>query len=159
MFPTKTDTNPLFAAALPNRFVALVPADQAKNIAEKIERNVRLFVQELGDTSLRRILKTIGVDEADDSLYCFEQIKQQLAGFPEVYWAAVPWSLATKDKQADTTQLQPILSNFYPEGDEVGFLGGKAWQVLQKGIELDGAKFYTPIRVYCTPLCMSCLTA
>ena len=144
-FKQKTDTNPLFAAALPNRFVALVPADQAKDIAEHIERKVRMFVKELGDASLRRILKEIGLDETDDSPYCFAQLKAQLAGFPEVYWAAVPWSLATKGKQADTTQLHSILSNFFPEDEKkMGFLGSDAWKVLQKDIELDGAKFYMP---------------
>ncbi|SEA85242.1 CRISPR-associated protein Cmr2 [Thiothrix caldifontis] len=143
-FKQKTDTNPLFAAALPNRFVALVPADQAKDIAERIERKVRMFVKELGDASLRRILKEIGLDETDDSPYCFTQLKAQLAGFPEVYWAAVPWSLAIKGKQADTTQLHPILSSFYEDSKKVGFLDSDAWKVLQKDIELDGAKFYTP---------------
>lgn len=143
-FKQKTDANPLFAAALPNRFVALVPADQAKVIAEKIEQRVRLFIQELGDASLRRILKEVGLDETDDSPYCFAQLKAQLKGFPEVYWAAVPWSVATKGKQADTTQLRLILSNFYPEGETVGFLDSPAWTVLQQDIELDSTKFYTP---------------
>jgi CRISPR-associated protein Cmr2 len=30
-----TDSNPLFSAALPNRFVAVVPASRARAIAEK----------------------------------------------------------------------------------------------------------------------------
>lgn len=39
------DTNPLFAAALPNRFVALVPAGQAESMAHEIEKAVRDWVR------------------------------------------------------------------------------------------------------------------
>lgn len=134
---TKTDANPLFAAALPNRFVALVPADQAASIAKEIENTVREFVLAQGTKAIRKILQTIGETSRSD-LPCYRQLDEQLAGFPEVYWAAVPWTLGGESK------LRPILSNFYEDPKAVGFLDSSAWKVLQKGIELEGAKFYTP---------------
>ena len=133
----KTDANPLFAAALPNRFVALVPADQAATIAKQIEIRVREFVINQGTKAIGKILETIGESSRSD-LPCYQQLDEQLAGFPEVYWAAVPWTLGEENK------LRPILSNFYEDPKTVGFLDSPAWKVLQKGIELEGAKFYQP---------------
>lgn len=139
----KTDANPLFMAALPNRFVALVPADQAATIAAQIERRVHEFINTLGTDTLVKILGEI--DEPTNSdLPCYQQLDKQLQDFPEVYWAAVPWSLVGKGRPPETGTLRKVLSNFYPEGEEVGFLDSHAWQVLQQDIELDGARFYAP---------------
>lgn len=140
---TKTDVNPLFAAALPNRFVALVPADKAKLIAEQIESEVKEFVNQQGTRALKKILKAIGEDSQSD-LHCYKQLDEQLKGFPEVYWAAVPWSLAGNDKKADDRELRSILSNFLEDSEHDGFLNSDAWKVLQNEIALDGAKFYQP---------------
>lgn len=144
----KTDANPLFAAALPNRFVAIVPSDQAAAIAEEIARRVREFVADLGEATLRKILEEIGEPWRDD-LPCVAQMQAQLDGFPEVHWAAVPWSLAegeeVDDKRpANATALHAALARFYPDRGKVGFLDGEAWPVLCKDIELDGARFYAP---------------
>ena len=144
----KTDANPLFAAALPNRFVAIVPADRAADLAKEITRRVREFVANLGDRTLRKILEEIGEPWRED-LPCVAQMTAQLDGFPEVHWAAVPWSLAEGPevdgkRPADESGLRGALAGFYPDGEKVGFLDGEAWQVLSKGIELDGARFYAP---------------
>lgn len=144
----RTDANPLFAAALPNRFVAIVPADQAARLAEDITRRVRAYVAGLGDSTLRRILEEIDEPWRDD-LPCVDQLNTQLADFPEVHWAAVPWSLAEGGeadgkRPAETTRLRAALARFYPEGEKVGFLDGEAWPVLSKDIELDGARFHAP---------------
>ncbi len=145
---SKTDANPLFAAALPNRFVAIVPEAQAASLASEITQRVRGFVAGLGERTLRRILEEIGEAWRDD-LPCVAQLKAQLADFPEVHWAAVPWSLAegkaeNGQPRTDTTKLREALAGFYPEGEKVGFLDGEAWPVLSQGIVLDGARFYDP---------------
>lgn len=144
----KTDANPLFAAALPNRFVAIVPADQAKELAEEITQRVRKCVRDLGEATLRRILDEIDEPWRDD-LPCVDQLKAQLADFPEVHWAAVSWSLAEGEeadgkRPAETSRLRAALARFYPEDEMVGFLDGEAWPVLSKDIELDTAKFLAP---------------
>src|SRR5690554_817252 len=83
-----TDANPLFSAALPNRFVAVVPASKAKEIAESVERNVRDWLQELGDKVVTELLTVAGYQgEQEDIRTPYEQMKEQLQGFPEVHWA------------------------------------------------------------------------
>lgn len=144
----RTDANPLFAAALPNRFVAIVPADRAAGLADEITRQVRAFVAGLGDSSLRKILEEIGEPWRDD-LPCMHQLKIQLADFPEVHWVAVPWSLAEGEevdgkRPAETCRLRAALARFYPEGEKVGFLDGEGWSVLSKDIEIAGARFLAP---------------
>ncbi|MBN2700040.1 MAG: type III-B CRISPR-associated protein Cas10/Cmr2 [Methylothermaceae bacterium] len=139
----KSDANPLFMAALPNRFVALVPADQVQNLTAEIESRLREFIREQGQKALHKILAAIG-EPKRKNLPCYEQLEAQLQGFPEVYWAAVPWSLAIKNDQPDANNIKGILSNFYPEEGKVGFLDSEAWKVLQTPIELNGVKFYRP---------------
>ncbi len=140
---SKTDANPLFSAALPNRFVALIPSDQARDIAEKIQYRVREFANDKGKAAISKILQVVDQPDSSD-LPCYRQLDDQLKDFPEVYWAAVPWSLAESDGNPDSNKLRAVLSNFYTEQDKIGFLDSDAWKVLQEDIELEGAKFYAP---------------
>ncbi len=133
-----TDSNPLFAAALPNRFVAAVPASQAKELAEAVQTQVRAWLQTLGGNVLARLLEEVGEQNRAD-LPCHQQMREQLAGFPEVHWAAVPFSLikvANPDKQTglDPTQLSAAMQPFFgtADGQDAGFLATPAWQLLQK---------------------------
>ncbi len=144
------DANPLFAAALPNRFVALVPAGRARILAERCRDHVRDWMQRVGKQVVERLLQEAG-EPLDESLYCFEQARRQLAGFPEVHWASVPFSLigATPDgKQVtDTAQLSEAMAPFFGAGSDepAGFLAGKAWEVLQRDIQWeDGTDFFIP---------------
>ena len=105
-----TDGNPLFAAALPNRFVAVVPASQARELAGAVQTEVRQWLQKKGQEVLERLLKAAGEDESDKSLYGYRQMREQLEGFPEVHWAAVPFSLiragnAQKQTDLDVSEL------------------------------------------------------
>ena len=146
-----SDANPLFSAALPNRFVAVVPASQARDIAERCSRAVRQWLQELGEDVVSRLLKTAGYDvEAEQIPY--EQMKQQLQGFPEVHWAAVPFSLikprnADKQTDLDTHGISEAMAPFFgaTSGKPCGFLATPAWQILQKEIDWgDGTTFFAP---------------
>ena len=144
------DANPLFAAALPNRFVALVPAGRARILAERCRDHVRDWMQRVGRQVVERLLQEAG-ESLDESLYCFEQARRQLAGFPEVHWASVPFSLigATPDgKQVtDTAQLSEAMAPFFGavSDEPAGFLAGKAWEVLQRDIQWeDGTDFFIP---------------
>jgi CRISPR-associated protein Cmr2 len=146
-----TDSNPLFSAALPNRFVALVPRSKAKALADRVEAQVRTWLQTLGERVLERLLGAAGVD-TDPSLYCYQQMREQLAGFPEVHWAAVPFSLIreTKDdgrRALDTSALSAAMAPFLgAEPDALaGFLATPAWQVLQRETQWqDGTTFFAP---------------
>lgn len=146
-----TDANPLFSAALPNRFVAVVPASQAGEIAEQVTQAVRGWLQRLGLDVVSRMLKEAGFDvEATQTPY--EQMKAQLSGFPEVHWAVVPFSLirpcnAEKQTDLDLARLSAAMAPFFgvEDGQPCGFLATPAWQVLQKEMDWgDGTTFFAP---------------
>ena len=151
-----TDGNPLFTAALPNRFVAVVPADTATGIAEAITRRVRDWIQTRGATVVDRLLEAAGFRDRDaprdESIHAYRQMRDQLDGFPEVHWAAVPFSLApprNTERQTglDTTRLSEAMAPFFgaERGESCGFLASPAWQVLQREMHWDaGHTFYSP---------------
>lgn len=146
-----TDANPLFSAALPNRFVALVPASQAKAIAESVETAVRKWFQELGEDVVTLLLSTAGYSGEQENITTpYEQMKAQLQGFPEVHWAAVPFALIhprNKEKQTDLdiTQLSASMKPFFTGDGEPGFLDSPAWKILQKEIQWgDNTTFFAP---------------
>ena len=140
---SKTDGNPLFAAALPNRFVAVVPAAQAREIAQAVQKEVRQWLQELGQKTLRRLLDAAGLK--GENLHCHEQMREQLEGFPEVHWAAVPFSLirahnAQKQTDLDVSALAEAMRPFFgtKTGQPCGFLDTPAWRLLQKELQVTG---------------------
>lgn len=134
-----TDANPLFSAALPNRFVAVVPASQAQQIAGQVAQAVRAWLRETGEDAVSRLLEVAGLDVETTTPY--EQMKDQLEGFPEVHWAAVPFSLihprnTAKQTDMDVTALSDAMAPFFgvEPGKTCGFLDTPAWQALQKDI-------------------------
>lgn len=145
----QTDANPLFAAALPNKFVAIVPASQAEKLARRIAEQVRNWTQRQANAALDCLLKRAG-GAISDAAPAREQIKQQLAGFPEVHWAAVPWSplVVERERQPpEVSSLTDALGCFYPKesASAPGFLSGPAWKLLNKALELpDGTVFFRP---------------
>ncbi len=143
---SRSDANPLFAAALPNRFTALVPADRARSLAERITSQVRAWVLARGESAFRLLLREAGVPDAP-SLPGYAQLREQLDGFPEVHWAAVPWSLAGTDADgrvdADAPTLAEAMQPFF-ENRPPGFLGGTAWRLLSGGLELEAGNFWRP---------------
>ncbi len=137
-----TDANPLFAAALPNRFVAIVPALRAREIAEAVQRAARDWVMQQGERALSMLQEKADITDAG---YAVEQVARQLAHFPECHWCAVPWSLMDGDgDEIDISRLRDALAGFLPEGAEVGFLDSNAWKLLSREIEIDGQRFYRP---------------
>ncbi len=138
-----TDANPLFSAALPNRFVAVVPASQAKDIAERCTAAVRTWLEATGQDVVERLLKVAGLHTGEKQ-HCHKQMADQLKGFPEVHWAAVPFSLihprnVDKQNDLDTTQLSAAMAPFFgvEPGKPCGFLASPAWQVLKEDTAWD----------------------
>ncbi len=139
---TGTDANPLFVAAMPNRFMAIVPASQAEAIAKEVEQTVSNWVMAQGKAALKKLREKSGVRGPD---YADAQVERQLADFPECYWCAVPWPPAGgEDQSMDTKWLRGALAGFYPEGEDVGFLDSKAWKLLKNKITVDGHDVYCP---------------
>lgn len=146
-----TDANPLFAAALPNRFVALVPASKAGQLAMQVQRAVRVWLQTLGSGVVDRLLREAGL-ATDGASHAHRQMREQLEGFPEVHWAAVPFSLIRvgdeqRQTKLDTTALGAAMAPFFDAqpGQRPGFLSSPAWQVLQQETRWDsGTTFFAP---------------
>lgn len=146
-----TDANPLFAAALPNRFVAVVPRAKARELAQQVERAVRGWLQKVGQDVVARLLKEAGLAD-DPAVPAWQQMREQLEGFPEVHWAAVPFSLirprnAERQTDLDVTALSAAMAPFFgvEPGKPAGFLASHAWQVLQKNTPWDSdTTFFAP---------------
>ncbi len=152
----ETDANPLFSAALPNRFVAIVPASAAKAIAGEIEARVRDWLKSRGTEVIDRLLEAASLrrptDPRDETVYAYRQMGEQLEGFPEVHWAAVPFSLirqgdAKRQTDVDTAMLSEAMAPFFgvDANQPSGFLDSPAWQVLRKSRTWhDGTRFFAP---------------
>jgi len=146
-----TDANPLFSAALPNRFVAVVPASQAKAIAQACENAVRDWLQTTGQDVVKRLLDAADLNTGAEQ-HCHQQMRDQLKGFPEVHWAAVPFSLirprnADKQNDLDTSNLSAAMAPFFgvADGQTAGFLASPAWQVLKDDMAWDDrTTFWSP---------------
>src|SRR5690606_26109293 len=145
---SETDANPLFSAALPNRFLAIAPADQAVAIAHEIEAHLQQWVIAQAETALRQVLKEAGGEDSPN-LPAYQQIQDQLRGFPEVHWSVTPYSALVADGERDvrTDSLAEAMRPFFPSEQAAapGVHGSDAWQVLQRPVELEGeAKCYQP---------------
>ena len=168
----ETDANPLFSAALPNRFVAVVPAGEAREIAGEVEARARSWLKSLGDDVVDRLLSEASLrrsgDPRDETVYAYRQMREQLDGFPEVHWAAVPFSLirprdGRRQTDLDTSMLSEAMAPFFKAprcdapapsaspvpgagADEpIGFLDSPAWRVLQEDRTWsDGTRFFAP---------------
>lgn len=143
----KTDANPLFMAALPNKFVAIVPAGQAATLAEKVTLAVRDWVKNTAQAMLAELLEKARIDNVAE-LPCHTQLAEQLSGFPEVHWATVPFSLIASDTDGKALLEQSTLAAasqpFFGQDKAPGFLGSPVWRVLSKEIDIEGARFFTP---------------
>ena len=152
----ETDANPLFSAALPNRFVAVVPAAGAGEIAGEIETRVRGWLQSLGACVVDRLLEEAALrdrgEPRDEAVHAYRQMRGQLDGFPEVHWAAVPFSLSqSRDRDRriglDTSELSKAMAPFFgvDASEPSGFLSSPAWKVLQQDRTWeDGTTFFAP---------------
>jgi CRISPR-associated protein Cmr2 len=131
------DTNPLFAAALPNRFVALVPAGEAEGLAREIATTVRGWAGRQAYAALAELLAVAG---PRDAAVAESQIARQFANFPEVHWAVVPWRLAG-DATLDDGRLKDLLPRL---GSDPAYLDPKLDGLLRSEITVEGHPFFKP---------------
>jgi CRISPR-associated protein Cmr2 len=143
-----SDENPLFAATMPNKFSAIVPAASAEDIARRIEKRVR---EQARDWALEAARKLFGDSTANKNVWLL-QIEEQMAGFPEVTWAIAEWPMpedARENKlpsEESMRSLKSALGAFYPltAADAPGFFSEGVWKVLNQEVELEGVKFFRP---------------
>lgn len=129
-----TDANPLFAATLPNKFMALVPASRARDIAEQVTDAVRAKALEWAAQAAEKVFAEGGGNVAADA-HWRGQIAGQLRGFPEVHWSVADWPTATDaDGFPDSASLEATLAAFYPEDAAApGFFADPLWRLVAGG--------------------------
>lgn len=87
----KPSPDKLRLATLPNRFFAVVPADQAEELAKKAEKAVRNEWRRLAEEVWKQICEKVPDFEKARPIW-----DRQLAQFPEVYWAIYKWDATPK---------------------------------------------------------------
>jgi CRISPR-associated protein Cmr2 len=150
----RTDTNPLFAASLPNKFMAVVPSKQAAALAERAQAAIKNAAKMWAREAARLAFEAAGVPMLDAT---HAQIDQQLLGFPEAYWAAATWPVngaddadndtflsGYKDVGAASQQLHAALDQIHPDLKKQGVFQDATWKVLTKELKLDNLQFWTP---------------
>jgi CRISPR-associated protein Cmr2 len=151
---TGTDANPLFSAAILNRFVAVVPASQAAELAARCGKAARDWLLAKGLEVVDLLLEEAGFRSKgaprDETIHAYRQMREQLEGFSEIYWAVAPFSLIccrdeAKQRDLDVSPLLHAMAPFFgvEEGKPCGFLATPAWQVLCSELKWDdGTTFH-----------------
>jgi CRISPR-associated protein Cmr2 len=139
----KTDTNPLFSAALPNKFVAVVPARRARELAERATAAAKTRAQEIAEQAAERVFDAAGVALPETTS---EQIARQMSEFPEAFWASATWPVQSDVKNIDeaASQLQDALAAIHPDLAKQGIFDDRIWPVLTRKLDLDGFAFWQP---------------
>ncbi|MDK2795316.1 MAG: CRISPR-associated protein Cmr2 [Archaeoglobaceae archaeon] len=94
----KPSPEQLRLATLPNRFFAIVPAEQAEDLAKQAEEAVRNEWRRLAEQVWEEIRQKVPEFEASKTIW-----ERQLEQFPEVYWAIYKWD-ETAQKIAERYQ-------------------------------------------------------
>lgn len=130
-----TDANPLFAATLPNKFMAIVPARQAESLARQVVDVVRDAARSWASEAAQQVFGN------GDSQEWQEQLDRQFADFPEAQWAIAEWPMNTgKDGLPDADQLHEALTTHGTDG----LFGDEVWKVLNREVNIEGAEFFKP---------------
>lgn len=143
-----TDANPLFAAALPNRFVAIVAQEAVEELADRVTSAMRTWVQEKAREAVEALFQKVewttgGIEVAKS------QAHKQLTGFPEIHWSSAAWEGAKDSERISikTDKLSHALASFYPDtkaDKKPGFFGHPVWRILSRQVLIEGARFYEP---------------
>jgi CRISPR-associated protein Cmr2 len=143
----KDDTNPLFAAALPNKFVAIVPARQAGKLAEAAVSAARAKARLWAEEAAARVFE----DEGGLNEITLAQLDAQLSGFPEAAWASAVWPVPEVERFRDpaaieqaATRVRQALEVFHPSLSGVGVFDSGIWSILCNELKLDGIRFWGP---------------
>lgn len=134
----ETDESPLFAAALPNKFTAVIPRSRAADLAGRARDAVRTKAREWACAAAAKAFAEAG----RSGEHWRSQIEEQLDGFPEFHWACADWPI---ERTADAP-LRETLAVFYPDDRSArpGLFGEKVWEVLSTPKSIEGAGFFEP---------------
>jgi len=125
----------LTLASLPNKFVALLPASEAKSAAGKAERAVRGEWKRLADLVLSALSNGImPVDEQTQKMW-----ENQVSTHLEVYWSILPWEgKGDGGKQAEAVKSLFEMLCAPPSG----WRFGKAYALFARPKEEGGGQYH-----------------
>ncbi|MEO0293607.1 MAG: type III-B CRISPR-associated protein Cas10/Cmr2 [candidate division WOR-3 bacterium] len=95
--PVDFDVNSIQLPTIPNRFVAILPVTDGKEINElvrEMQNSIRNAINNAKDLIFQEL--NINPSERANS-----KINSQLSDFPEIYWVAVPWKIGDRDVSFD----------------------------------------------------------
>ncbi|MDP2368755.1 type III-B CRISPR-associated protein Cas10/Cmr2 [Rhodoferax sp.] len=137
-----TDTNPLFAASLPNKFMAIVPSRQAASLAERAVAAIRHAAKNWATSAAEKVFEAASIPINDIAR---EQVNKQLAGFPEAQWAAAVWPVGKGDDYKDAKlardRLTAALDAIHPDLKQQGVFDAKVWNIITKELQLKDLAF------------------
>jgi CRISPR-associated protein Cmr2 len=83
----------LLNPTLPNRFVALVPEDQAESLGQAAEKAIRDALHEISQACFDQFASLAKQADASEALITDMKTRwaKQVDLFPQITWAAVPW--------------------------------------------------------------------
>ncbi len=141
------DRDPRLAAALPNRFVAVVPSGRITDITNKIRDNVSKWAKKQAELAAEKFFEKAGYTSIPD--VAKNQIERQMVGFPEVYFSAVPWSVVKEEKERiNPEELLRMSEIFLPEGAILLKHDKGTWDILSQPLKSrkDDWAFFEPNR-------------
>ncbi|MCM8771970.1 MAG: type III-B CRISPR-associated protein Cas10/Cmr2 [Candidatus Omnitrophica bacterium] len=108
---TDFDENSIQLPTIPNRFVALLPITDGKeitNLFKEMQNSIRNAINNTKDLIFQEL--SINPSGRTNS-----KINSQLSEFPEVYWVAVPWKINNRDISFDDLKEyfeEEVLKNY-----------------------------------------------
>jgi CRISPR-associated protein Cmr2 len=79
-------------ATFPNRFLALVPADRAEDLAKKAEEELKNGWKRLADEVWKEVVEKVPEFQSAEEIW-----QRQIDQFPQIYWAIYKWGKTPED--------------------------------------------------------------
>ena len=139
----RDDSNPLFSAALPNKCLCLVPARRARALAEQAIAAARRRALEIAEEAACQAFTKAGCELTEDTR---KQIEEQMAEFPEAFWAAARWPMGADHHVIDdaSQRLQNALGQIHPDLKRQGVFAPDTWDTLNQQLDLEAWTFWKP---------------
>ena len=134
----KPNSEELSSPTLPNRFLAIVPKDSVKDIAEKAKETVKNTFKDVCGAVKAKIAETLKINSSEwDAIW-----NRQTDDFIETYWAAVPvdnyndFLKAYKQLMGVTTDtdFDKLLKEYEAKGfaPNIGTVYGQIYRLVEK---------------------------
>lgn len=143
-----SDANPLFRAALPNVFVALLPEKEVQATLGKVKESATEALKSIVDALVQRLLNDAGEPASKENLdYLRSQVERDLTDFPEFKYTWVPFSAISQRGETIARegyeQLIKLLDRLREgqDGKPASFLQHPFWRLLESKAKLSNGEW------------------